>query len=71
MIDIKLEPKEVFLSNIKNKIKGLLINNLNYTNGYYYSKQIRGIPLEELIRDIKEKANYILEEIDKTEHLIK
>ncbi len=60
------EPEEIFLNGIKTLLKNLLITNVNYTNGHYpYScSTIR------MIADTKERAGYILERIEETEHLV-
>ncbi len=61
----KRDPKEVFLTNLKNKINGLLINNPNYTNSYYSTN-----PRADLLEDTRERALYIIEEIERTKHLL-
>lgn len=66
------EPADVFLDHLKTMVKNLLINNSNYTTGYYYDLQkTRGIGLDEMIRDTKDRANHILEYIEMADHLVK
>ena len=65
-----IKPEQVFLNRINKLVKNLLIDNPNYTNRYYY--QDRGLfgGIHELINDTKERAGYILREIDAVKHLI-
>lgn len=61
-----IRPEEVFLDRIKVLIKNLLLDNRNYQGSYYSD---RGFT--KLLEDTKERAQYILDEIDRTDHLIK
>jgi len=65
----KQNPEQVFLQHIKVLIRNLLINNKNYRNGYY-ATGFGGHDYIELLNDTKERAKYILDEIEKTEHLL-
>lgn len=65
----RLEPEEVFYNNLITLIKGTLINDPNFKNSWtelnYYDREKKmGYSL------FLEKAKYILEEIEKTKHLI-
>lgn len=64
-------PEQIFLDRIKSLIKNLLIDNHNYNTPYYHSKYNSGMDYYKLLEDTKERANYILEEIDRIDHLIK
>ena len=55
----KTSPEKLFLDRIKMLITNLLIDNINYKNSF------RG----DFKADTIERAKYILEEIEKTEHL--
>ena len=55
----KIFPEEEFINRIKSLITNLLIDNINYKNSF------RG----DFKADTIERAKYILEEIEKTEHL--
>lgn len=57
------DPEIIFLENIKALIRNLLIENPNYKNGYYAKGN-------NYIEDTKERARYILERIEQTEHLV-
>jgi hypothetical protein len=63
------EPEEIFLNGIKTLLKNLLITNVNYTNGYY-ARGFTWNTINELITDTQERAGYILERIEQTEHLV-
>jgi|SRR6187402_435999 len=63
------EPEEIFYNNLITLIKGTLINDPNFKAtwremSYYVRENKMGYSL------FVEKANYILEEIEKTKHLI-
>ena len=58
---------EAFIEHIKTLIKNLLINNVNYTNRYYYKLNFA---IDELIKDTKERGRWVLEQIEQTKHLI-
>lgn len=65
----RLEPEEVFYNNLISLIKSTLINDPNFKGGFHrvswYEKNNKmhyGLFVE--------KAEYILEEIEKTKHLI-
>lgn len=60
-------PEEIFLEHITTLINNLLIKNINYDNGYYHKE---GKYISDVIGDTKERAIYILEEIENTKHLI-
>lgn len=55
-----ISPEQEFINRIKRLITNLLIDNINYKNSY------RG----DFKADTIERAKYILEEIEKTEHLL-
>ena len=59
------KPEELFLSQIELLLKNLFITNKNFTNGYYHSKGV-----SELINDNKERAQWIIDEMERTKHLI-
>ena len=61
------EVEEIFRDHIVKIVKNLLVHDPNYDTNYYTS-DYRGN--SQLIKDIKDKAEYILEEIANTEHLI-
>ncbi len=63
-------PEDVFLKDIKDLVRNLLIDNPNYDNGHYY-KDTTVFNTIQLIKDTKERAKYILERIDALEHLVK
>jgi hypothetical protein len=63
------EPEDVFLAHIKSLIRNLLIDNVNYTNSYYWSSG--SFDSHKFITDTKKRAEYILEQIDETDHLVK
>jgi hypothetical protein len=63
----RLTNEELFRDNIKKLIRNLLVKNVNYTNGYYPYPHTGE---QDIKKDTIERANYILEEIDRTEHLI-
>ncbi len=63
------EPEEIFYKNLISVIENTLINDPNFKNSWtelnYYDREKKmGYPL------FLEKAKYILEEIEKTKHLI-
>jgi hypothetical protein len=60
-----LQNEELFLENLVTIINNLLINNINYKNRYYLNKNIC-----DLIDDTKERAQFILDKIKQTKHLI-
>jgi hypothetical protein len=57
--------EEIFLEHISTLIRNLLVTNVNYTNGHYVRTSNYDV-----IVDTKERANYILEEMERTKHLI-
>ena len=57
------EPEQIFYEHIKTLIRNLLINNKNYSTGYYQS-------VFDLKNDTIERAKYVLEEMEKTKHLV-
>ena len=67
------EPEQIFLDHIKRLVKNLLIDNPNYTNDYYWNKGDGRWTYdhEKLLADTKKRAEYILEQIDETDHLVK
>ena len=56
---------EVFLIHITSLINNLLIENVNYTNGFYERDR-----MADLLVDTKERAGYILREVERTKHLV-
>lgn len=58
---------EVFYNHIATLIKNLFIKNINYTNGYY-PYNYEGVT--KLLKDTQERGDYILEEMERTKHLI-
>lgn len=62
-----MTPEQIFLRDVKTLIKNLLIDNPNYSNGYY---QREGWDRPNLLKDTKERAQYILDRIDQTSHLV-
>ena len=64
-----VDTSKIFLDHITVLISNLLINNKNYKNTYYHSG-FGGRDFVALLADTKERAQHILEEIDKTKHLI-
>lgn len=60
-----LTPEKLFINRISTLIRNLLINNPNY-EGKYGAERSKF----DLLQDTKERANYILEEIENTKHLI-
>jgi hypothetical protein len=61
----QIDPNQLFHDDITRAIKNLLIENVNYRNGYYIGKSTFDFQ-----RDTIERANYILEKIEKEKHLI-
>jgi len=61
------EGSDIFLKHIITLIKNLLIDNKNYHNDYFNNP---GYTAYNLRHDTIERANFILEEIDKTKHLV-
>jgi len=66
----RLSPEDIFLKDIKSLINNLLIDNPNYKNDYYF-KESDTMNTLKLIKDTKDRAEYILERIDKIDHLVK
>jgi hypothetical protein len=65
-------PEEYFLDHINTLIKNLFIENINFKNRYY--EKTFGYSFEAInaIKDsVKNSAEYILGEIERTKHLIK
>jgi hypothetical protein len=60
-----VDPRQVYHDRISRLIRNLLIENKNYTNGYYADK-----PVHQFRDDTKERAQYILEEMEGMKHLI-
>ena len=60
-------PEQIFYDDITKLIKNLLVENPNYTNGYYHKD---GRNIFNLYTDTKERAKYILEKMDDWKHLI-
>lgn len=58
-------PEQLFYDNISKLIKNLFIKNVNFKNGYYNGKS-----QYEFEKDIKEMAQYILDEMEQQKHLI-
>lgn len=56
---------EVFLMHLTTLINNLLIYNVNYVNSYYMAQS-----KSDLLDATKERAQHILDEIEKTKHLI-
>lgn len=65
-----LNPSEEFLDHIVTMIKNLLMDNVNYTNGYYHGLKFPHNGIDEMIRDTKDRAKHILDHIEATKHLI-
>ncbi len=63
-------PEEIFLNDVRSLIKNLLIDNPNYKGDYYFQESDIMNTLK-LMKDTKERAAYILERIDRIEHLVK
>ena len=61
----RLSPEEIFLKDIRTLINNLLINNVNYTNGYYGFNDTYKV-----IKDTQDRAKYILDRIDAIDHLV-
>lgn len=57
----------IFYHHIKSLIKNLLVTNVNYSNKYFMDEHYTIFNLK---KDTIERANYVLEEIEKTKHLI-
>lgn len=66
----ELPPHKVFLEHITALIKNLLINNPNYNNSHYWVNPGGGRNFSKLLKETIERAGYLLEEIEKTKHLI-
>ena len=66
--------KSVFINGVTNLIQNLLIDNPNYKNMYYADNSpinpASGSGMWNLLTDTKERAEYILNRIKETEHLI-
>lgn len=62
----RIDPEDLFLMNIKTLIFNFFINNINYKNGYYSGKTTYDV-----IRDVKDRAQCILDRIDQIDHLVK
>lgn len=60
-----ITPKRIFLDRIKLLINNLLIDNHNYKGNYFMDSS-----KYDLLEDTKERAKYIIEEIERTKHLI-
>ncbi len=68
-----MKHSEIFYNDIYSLINNLLINNKNYTNGYYsalYDYNSRTQPFNKLLEDTKERAKYILDRMESEKHLI-
>ncbi len=61
--------EQVFYDQIKGLINNLLIENINYKTRYYYEDYCRNNTVK-VIENTKERARYILEEMEKLKHLI-
>lgn len=61
----KIPNHEVFLTHLTLLINNLLIHNVNYVNSYYMAQS-----KSDLLDATKERAQHILDEIEKTKHLI-
>jgi len=66
----RLSPEDIFLKDIKSLINNILIDNPNYKNDYYF-KESDTMNTLKLIKDTKDRAEYILERIDNIDHLVK
>ncbi len=62
-------PEDIFLLDIKRMIKNLLIDNPNYKSDYYF-KESDTMNCIKLMRETKDRAQYILNRIDEIDHLI-
>lgn len=60
-------PEDVFLKTLKDLITNLLIENPNYKGSYYFD----GEGKHTLLKDTKDRAEYILKRIDEMAHLLK
>jgi len=65
----ELNPNKIFYEHIETLIKNLLIDNKNYSNGHYFDLNGQVFHFK-LLKDTKERANYILKEMKQTKHLI-
>lgn len=61
----QISAEELFYDGIYTLVSNLLINNVNYKNGYHH-----GGSVGDLIDHTKERASYILERMEHTKHLI-
>ena len=66
----RLSPEDIFLMDVKRMIRNLLIDNPNYKSDYYF-KESDTMNCLKLMRETKERAQYILNRIDEIDHLIK
>lgn len=64
------DPQQLFLDTIKNLIKNLLVENINYKNNYYFDASGR-YDYYKFREDTINRAKYILNRIDEMEHLVK
>lgn len=63
--------EQIFYNKVQNMIKNLLIDNPNYKNGYYTADGCESSHMKgDLLKETKEKAQYILEEMHAIKHLI-
>jgi hypothetical protein len=72
MIPAQLTPESVFLTHITRLVKNLLVEDKNYTNGYYTQRPAAQMhkAVDDLILASKDKGRFILDEIERIKHLI-
>lgn len=63
-----LRPEDIFYNRIYRLIDNLLIKNKNYDNSFYRGNSM--YPTTSLLEDTKERAKYILEEMENMKHLL-
>ncbi len=57
---------QVFTDHISRLIRNLLVKNKNFVNGHYSGSD----GAYRLIKDVQDMGNHILEQIDRTKHLV-
>ena len=66
MARVHIAPEDIFLNRIKSLIKKNLIENRNVKNGHYYK-----VGIAEYIHDVQMFGQYLLNDIESMEHLVK